>query len=202
MVSQSCAQKQPCDFSGNEPSMKTCETCGQQFQKPSKLAYWQWEIQRFCCRACVKRPHKPDSELSPKTRYRSVKVNGRRRDLHRATVEKRLGRTLARTEIVHHDNHNKLDNDPANLVVVTPKEHAVHHNQRYPLTKACVICGAVFTPHPTKRQRKQTCSRDCLRALLSRLAKEKGWNPRSCPPKPKRRSESSGGERSVSGCHD
>ena len=39
--------------------------------------------------------------------------------------------------------------------------------RRYPLTKACAICGSIFTPAPAKRLRQKTCSSEC--ASLSRV---------------------------------
>jgi hypothetical protein len=43
---------------------------------------------------------------------------------HRTVVEKVIGRPLKRKEeVVHHLNHNKLDNRPKNLVVLTRSEN-------------------------------------------------------------------------------
>lgn len=148
--------------------MKICETCQQPFGKRRNEAYWQYEQRRFCSKTCVRRVLKPDDQLAPSYRYRRTKISGRPIDTHRATMERQLGRRLERHEIVHHDNHIKLDNAPGNLVLTTPKAHSVHHNQKHPLTKPCVICGAIFTPHPTKRARAQTCGPECKRALLSK----------------------------------
>ena len=97
-------------------------------------------------------------------RYRKILVNGKTRQLSRFLMERHLGRTLSRNELVHHKNHDSLDDRLDNYELLTPKEHSVHHNQKHPLEKACAVCGTLFVPHPTKRARQVTCSRDCFRA--------------------------------------
>lgn len=42
---------------------------------------------------------------------------------HRLVMEKKIGRYLKREELVHHINHNKLDNSPDNLMLVDQKQH-------------------------------------------------------------------------------
>ena len=74
---------------------------------------------------------------------------------------------------MHHINDDKFDNRIDNLEIRTPKSHSVHHNQKYPLTKVCVVCGAEFTPAPTKRKRAQTCSRECFRVLAGTFRRGK-----------------------------
>ena len=101
-------------------------------------------------------------------RYKQTKRNGRKTRLHRAIMEEHLGRKLLTTEYVHHKNGDPMDNRLENLDVVNPVSHGRGHHLKYPLTKICVICGKEFTPHKTKRKRKQTCgAKECLSALLS-----------------------------------
>jgi hypothetical protein len=38
-----------------------------------------------------------------------------------------LGRQLNRNEYVHHKDHNRDNNDPDNLELISPKDHAAHH---------------------------------------------------------------------------
>jgi hypothetical protein len=93
----------------------------------------------------------------------------RRMDEHRWIMEQHLGRKLdGRREQVHHIDGDKMNNDLSNLQVVTPKEHAALHGMwKHPKTKECSVCGVVFEPHPTKRARAKTCSRECALMHLS-----------------------------------
>jgi len=59
-----------------------------------------------------------------------VKYKGRH--MHRVVAEIKLGRPLERTEVVHHKDHNKWNNHPDNLEVMTQAEHArIHCNIRW-----------------------------------------------------------------------
>lgn len=54
-----------------------------------------------------------------------VKENGRHQ--HRVVMERKLGRKLKKGEIVHHIDHNKKNNHPDNLQVMTQSEHCRLH---------------------------------------------------------------------------
>jgi hypothetical protein len=111
---------------------------------------------------------KGDSDL--KGPYRKIKRHGVAKDEHRYLMEQHLGRELTEDEVVHHKNGNKLDNRIENLEVMTKSEHSKLHNQVYPDTKICRICGREFTPNPFHRQRAVVCSEECKRSLNSQAS--------------------------------
>lgn len=54
------------------------------------------------------------------------------RERARAKMERHLGRTLKRTEHVHHKDSDYTNNDLSNLAVLTEREHAeLHRVRRY-----------------------------------------------------------------------
>lgn len=99
--------------------------------------------------------------------YLTTRVNGKKTTKHRAIMEKAIGRKLKKDEIVHHINGNKLDNRLENLAIVSPQEHAKIHNQKYPKSQICVVCGKSFEPHPSNREHGKLCSIECKRKYLS-----------------------------------
>ncbi len=70
--------------------------------------------------------------------------SGKQRLVHRQVVEKRIGRPLKDSEVVHHRNGDRLDNRIDNLQVMTYEEHGAHHAG---LLLACVFaCGRRTMP--------------------------------------------------------
>jgi HNH endonuclease len=59
--------------------------------------------------------------------------DGRQVAVHRLVVEEHLGRALTSDEVVHHIDHNPLNNDISNLQVMTRAEHLVHHLRTMPV---------------------------------------------------------------------
>lgn len=109
--------------------------------------------------------------------YKKKKINGRWFSVHRLVMEAHLGRPLAPSEIVHHKNGNRFDNRIENLEVMAHQSHSEHHNQKHPRVKSCSFCSAEYEPHPTKRARSQTCSRDCFKKWSRRFAIERAKDP-------------------------
>lgn len=56
------------------------------------------------------------------------------KDEHRLVMEEKLGRKLLSSEIVHHVNECKRDNEPDNLELTTRSEHARMHGLKYRAT--------------------------------------------------------------------
>lgn len=60
-------------------------------------------------------------------RYPRIQVDGKRVFEHRHLMEKKLGRKLLTSEIVHHINGNPKDNGIENLTIVSSSEHGSIH---------------------------------------------------------------------------
>jgi hypothetical protein len=84
------------------------------------------------------------------------------RYVHRRVYEEHHG-PIPEGWHVHHVDWDKRNNDPSNLVALTPAEHSAIHLRKYPTTHACVVCGDLFAPAPKKAGRTKTCSEGCRR---------------------------------------
>jgi hypothetical protein len=122
---------------------KICEGCGSPFTVKKDRHGHLNRKKRFCDRQCwLKKWNREDQEHTLKgvrasntsniAKYRGtgsrtyVKENGRHQ--HRVIAEKILGRLLTESEVVHHEDRNKKNNDPENLIVfATQADHAWHH---------------------------------------------------------------------------
>ena len=104
-------------------------------------------------------------------RYPTIKIDGKTKLKHRHIAEQQAGRPLRSDEHVHHVDRDAWNFAAGNLEVKPGLQHLREHAEErrvYPRTKACVICGQVFAPHPTKRKRQKTCSPACANELRSR----------------------------------
>ena len=82
---------------------------------------------------------------------------------HRHAMEQKLGRPLQRGELVHHLNHDRLDNRPENLEVMSSTEHNQLHcgkgdrwSKKY---ERCIRCGRTDKRHAS-RGRCMKCYND------------------------------------------
>lgn len=92
--------------------------------------------------------------------YRMLMSDGRRISEHRLVMERHIGRKLTPNEVVHHINHDPLDNRIENLRLYASR--AEHFKDGHPemgdrlpkvIEAACAECGISFlTPAGAKRQ--------------------------------------------------
>ena len=57
---------------------------------------------------------------------------------HRYVMQQKLGRRILPTEAVHHKNHDRQDNRPENLELMSAGEHIAHHNTEAPKRKRAI----------------------------------------------------------------
>jgi hypothetical protein len=111
---------------------RKCLGCGKIFQYYLSTHKGK---QPLYCTNCPKRQFKQESWSVNKrgVTVGYVRVNNKKisKIYHRWVIEKEIGRTLTSNEIVHHINHNKLDNRLENLQVMSKKEHSLIHGKEW-----------------------------------------------------------------------
>lgn len=145
------------NWKGGE-SEKPCQYCGAMFSvKP-----YRREAQRYCSPQCaglakrgIESPNKKGGFISGGYRWvflpdhTGANVRGYIRE-HRLVAEQSLGRPIRPDEVVHHRDQNTLNNDPANLEVMSPSDHMRLHSTCDAWSRKaerCVVCGTVDIPH-------------------------------------------------------
>lgn len=89
---------------------------------------------------------------------------------HRLAMSNKIGRPLLETEIVHHVDENKLNNDPDNLEIMTRSNHHAEHDpnayrRKKRIPKVCVACGISFIKEQAcNHNRSKFCSKACRNA--------------------------------------
>ena len=136
---------------------KTCQHCGKEMPRPPRLSQKLWDKRRWCDRYCMMADRAPKPRpcqrcgvsFTPtsnrkrgtpfcsiqcanqgrpiKGPYRKMRVGEKVRTVHRVVKEVELGRPLLSTEIVHHSDHEKLNNAPSNLEVTNNSQHSAEH---------------------------------------------------------------------------
>lgn len=85
-------------------------------------------------------------------------VGPRGKRLHVAVWEHSNG-PVPEGHVVHHIDHNPLNNDLSNLVVMSAAEHQRHHQQNPDIVElVCEVCGNTFT---SSRRTGRHCSGAC-----------------------------------------
>lgn len=113
-----------------------CLLCGNEFKKNKDKR----TKNRFCSRKCTlnfyrTREHQIKAgKVAGAANILRLRGTGTKtyikeygRHQHRIIMEKKLGRKLIKGEIVHHIDHNKKNNHPDNLQVMTQSEHCTLH---------------------------------------------------------------------------
>ena len=113
---------------------------------------------KFCSKRCEGLYRRKDKIINPNG-YVKVRVgeNNERKLEHRLVMEEVLGRALRDDEHVHHKDNDKTNNDPTNLEVLSPSEHASLHGANGRWARGydkCTDCG--------RTDRRHTCRGRCM----------------------------------------
>lgn len=65
------------------------------------------------------------------SKYKGIKIKGKKYDEHRYMMEQHLGRKLKRNEVVHHKNEDKKDNKISNFEVQLLSKHSSDHMKKF-----------------------------------------------------------------------
>ena len=152
-ICQYCSNKFSCDHNGRkfckagcyrkykhiiDTSPVKCFNCNIEFRQNNYRV--KNNKRHFCCKKCDiaynrKENHYRYSGGIDKQGYVHFLENGKSILAHRRIMEKHIGRKLLNGEIVHHVNHNRLDNRIENLKVMTIGDHSRLHKLGKPREK-------------------------------------------------------------------
>lgn len=104
---------------------KTCPFCKKQFRKWPTGSSVQ---RKYCSMSCCNKnrpnnfPKYTHADKEQKN-YKVKKINGKQIYFHRWTMEQHLGRKLTRSEVVHHIDGDRHNNNIDNLMIMTQSQH-------------------------------------------------------------------------------
>lgn len=96
--------------------------------------------------------------------------------LHKVVWEEHYGKVPTGC-VIHHIDHNKLNNDLSNLQCMDAVEHRRHHMaEMKEQTITCAMCGIVKTFYSRSNKRRKFCSLRCNVAHWNRENKNRDIN--------------------------
>lgn len=143
-----------CSDAKHRKPRSSCSMCGTQCPSPRST---------YCSRKCMALGFvKPGSVMIDSSGYRVVRdpITRKLRREHRVVMERHIGRSLTRSEYVHHRNHDKLDNRIENLEIMTPAAHSRLHNLgRKKSPEECQRLSVAMTKSHARRRAERQRSR-------------------------------------------
>lgn len=105
---------------------RKCKQCGKDFTIPVKRP--QKEFCNYKCASAYKHDNCTPRPWKGKDGYRYLHIMGRGKvQEHVLIMEEHIGRRLEKTEVVHHIDGTRDNNDISNLLLLTRSEHSALH---------------------------------------------------------------------------